>query len=211
MNTLTSCTRFLTPPQQTTFENTVTRGQIAQNEQIILLSQCFQLYPIIILLLLESFHNFENICSKSPAADLLYVGKGYCLDTNDFTEIVRRIARYQQCISVYKYLFLYLCSHIYCPVLTYDIVRSISVLETFRRSITKYYCKSAQTLILFLLWSICRKDLQSVDISRIDGTPLLSQYVVLYYTQYIFTYMRYILHLTWYIIHDMQCLFYYVW
>ena len=33
-----------TPPQQTTFENFVTKGGIAQNEQFLLLPQCFQLY-----------------------------------------------------------------------------------------------------------------------------------------------------------------------
>ena len=37
---------------------------------------------------------------------------------------------------------------------------------------------------------------------------LLSYYVVLYYTQYIFMYTRNIFHLTWYILHDMQCISY---
>ena len=45
----------------------------------------------------------------------------------------------------------------------------------------------------------------------VRGTPLLSYYVVLYYTQYIFMYTRYIFQLTWYFVYDMQCLFRYMW
>ena len=36
------------PLQQTTFENTVAKGEIAQNKQFIHLPKCFQLYSIII-------------------------------------------------------------------------------------------------------------------------------------------------------------------
>ena len=34
---------FLMPLQQNTFENTVTKGEIAQNEQFLLLPQCFEI------------------------------------------------------------------------------------------------------------------------------------------------------------------------
>ena len=40
---------FLAPLQQITFENIVAKGEIAQNKQFPLMSQCFQLYKKIIL------------------------------------------------------------------------------------------------------------------------------------------------------------------
>ena len=39
--------RFLKPLQQPTFENIVTKDEIAQNKQFLLLPQCFQLFSII--------------------------------------------------------------------------------------------------------------------------------------------------------------------
>ena len=48
--------RFLTPVQQTTFENIGTKVEIAQNEQFLLLQQCFQLFSVIIPSFIESFH-----------------------------------------------------------------------------------------------------------------------------------------------------------
>ena len=45
--------------QQTTFENIVTKGEIAQNEQFLLLSQCFHLYSVNIHTIIEIFHVFE--------------------------------------------------------------------------------------------------------------------------------------------------------
>ena len=67
---------MLTHLQQTTFENIVTKGEIAQNEQFLLLPQCFQLFSVIILTILENFHIFELTFLKSSAAGLLYVEKG---------------------------------------------------------------------------------------------------------------------------------------
>ena len=61
--------------QQTAVKNIVTKGEIAHHEQFLLLSQCFQLYSIIKLLLMEIFQVYANMFSKSSAADLLYVGK----------------------------------------------------------------------------------------------------------------------------------------
>ena len=60
--------------QQTTFENFVTKGEIAQ--QFLLLSQCFQLFLMIKLSFMEIFHIFANMFLKTFAAELLYVGKG---------------------------------------------------------------------------------------------------------------------------------------
>ena len=61
---------------QTTFENTVTKGEIAQNKQFLLLLQCFQLDSVIILSFIKICNIFANMFSKLSAADLLYVGKG---------------------------------------------------------------------------------------------------------------------------------------
>ena len=61
--------------QQTTFENTVTKGEIAHEGQFPLHSQYFQLYSTLILTCIEMFCNFTKMYSESSAADLLYVGK----------------------------------------------------------------------------------------------------------------------------------------
>ena len=58
-----------------TFEKSIAKGEIAHNEQTLLLLQYIQLYLIIEPLFLEIFHVFTNIFSKSSAADLLSVGK----------------------------------------------------------------------------------------------------------------------------------------
>ena len=63
------------PLQQTTFENIVTKGEIAQNEQILILPQCFQFYSIIVPLIIENVHIFAKMFLKSSAAYLLYVLK----------------------------------------------------------------------------------------------------------------------------------------
>ena len=47
--------------QQTTFKSIVAKGEIAQNEQFLLLSQCFQLFSVIILSLLKKFHIFAYL------------------------------------------------------------------------------------------------------------------------------------------------------
>ena len=57
------------------FENIVTKVEIAQNKQFFLLSQVFHLFLIIKPLFIEIVHVFANIFGKSSAADLLYVGK----------------------------------------------------------------------------------------------------------------------------------------
>ena len=62
--------------QQTTFENIVTKGEIAQDEQFHLLPQCFQLLSVIILSFIEISLVFAGYFLNSSAADLLYVGKG---------------------------------------------------------------------------------------------------------------------------------------
>ena len=59
-----------------TFENIVTKEEIYQNEQFLLLPQCFQLFLIINLSFMEIFHVFLNMFQMLAAADLLYVGKG---------------------------------------------------------------------------------------------------------------------------------------
>ena len=63
------CSRWL-------FKNMVTKEEIAQNKQFILLSPCFQLCSIIGLSFKGSFQLISGIFSKSSAAELLHVGKG---------------------------------------------------------------------------------------------------------------------------------------
>ena len=59
------------------FEIMATKEEIAQNEQFLLLSPCFQLHSIIVLSFERGFpENYGYMFSKSSAADLLYVGKG---------------------------------------------------------------------------------------------------------------------------------------
>ena len=62
--------------QQTTFENNVTKGEIAQNVQFLLLSHFFQLNSIVLLAFIGIFHIFRKMLSKSSAAELSYEGKG---------------------------------------------------------------------------------------------------------------------------------------
>ena len=63
------CSRWL-------FEKIVTKEEIAQNKQFLLLPQCF---PLLVIGYPFNYREFlfVDICSKSSAADLLYVGKGY--------------------------------------------------------------------------------------------------------------------------------------
>ena len=58
-----------------TFENFVTKEEIAQDEQFLLLAQCFQLHSIIIASLRKIFHIIVEMFSKPSAAGLLYVVK----------------------------------------------------------------------------------------------------------------------------------------
>ena len=67
--------RFLTPLQQTTFENIVTKEEIAQNEQFLLLPQCFQFCFSKYTLIYRDFYICVHMFPKSSAAYLWY-GKG---------------------------------------------------------------------------------------------------------------------------------------
>ena len=58
--------------QQTTFENVVTKEEIAQDEQFLLLTQCFQIYSISMSTFRKIFHLIVEMFSKSSSADLLY-------------------------------------------------------------------------------------------------------------------------------------------
>ena len=58
------------------FENIVTKEEIAQNLQFLLLPQCFPLLVISYPFNYRDFLFFNKICSKSSAAELSYEGKG---------------------------------------------------------------------------------------------------------------------------------------
>ena len=58
------------------FKNIVTKEEIAQNEQFLLLPQCFPLLVIGYPFNYRDFLFFDKICSKSSAAELSYEGKG---------------------------------------------------------------------------------------------------------------------------------------
>ena len=58
------------------FENIVTKEEIAQNEQFLLLPQCFPIFVIGYPFNYRDFLSFDKICSKSSAAELSYEGKG---------------------------------------------------------------------------------------------------------------------------------------
>ena len=58
------------------FENKVTKEEIAQNVQFLLLPQCFPLFVIGYPFNYEDFLCFDKIRSKSSAAELSYEGKG---------------------------------------------------------------------------------------------------------------------------------------
>ena len=62
--------------QQATFENIVTKGEIAQNKQFLLLLHYFQLISENNPPFTEIFYVYDYMFSKASAADLLYVGKG---------------------------------------------------------------------------------------------------------------------------------------
>ena len=63
--------------QQTAFENIVTKEEIAQNEQFLLLPQCFPLLVIGYPFNYYRFSFFYKISSKSSAAEMLFEGKCY--------------------------------------------------------------------------------------------------------------------------------------
>ena len=57
------------------FLKTVTKEEIAQNEQFLLLPQCFPLLVIGYPFNYRDFPILDKICSKSFAAELSYEGK----------------------------------------------------------------------------------------------------------------------------------------
>ena len=64
------------------------KGEIAHDEQFLLLPQCFEVSLIIILALLGFFHNCAKILSKSSAENWLFVWKGQI--PTYFTTLCRR-------------------------------------------------------------------------------------------------------------------------
>ena len=66
----------MTHLQQTNFENIEAKEEIAYDDQFLLWPQCFQLYSVIVLSFMKMFNVFDYMFSESPAADLLYEGKG---------------------------------------------------------------------------------------------------------------------------------------
>ena len=85
--------RFLTPLQHTTFENIVTNREIAQYKQFLYLSQCFQLFALII----QRFSwGFANMLSQVVCCRFAVCGKGLILifdeiDNNKWNVRVVRI------------------------------------------------------------------------------------------------------------------------
>ena len=113
--------------QQTTFENLVT-----QNEQFLLLPQCFQLFLIILLLFMEIFHVFVYKFSNSSAADLLYVGKGYgSVVFNCFHDLMVILkTSFCQCI----YLII---SHVTLSSYSYSLIKVVYIFFKFFMLIRK--------------------------------------------------------------------------
>ena len=64
------------PLQQMTFENIVAKGEIVQNEHLLLFPSCFQLCAVIIPPFIENFNVCIYMFSKLSAADILYMGNG---------------------------------------------------------------------------------------------------------------------------------------
>ena len=89
----------------------MTKGEIAQKKQYLLLPKCFQLYSIIMLFYIEIFHIFDKMFSKSSAADLLYVGKCYLLSL--LCHLIGRKTHGDQfsviCVSFFQSSGLHLC------------------------------------------------------------------------------------------------------
>ena len=61
------------PLQETACANIMAKGEIANDEQLLHLSQCFKTYSKIVHSYIEMFHSFHMMCA---AAALVYVGKG---------------------------------------------------------------------------------------------------------------------------------------
>ena len=72
-----TCWHILTLLQQTNFENNVTKGETAHNEQLLLLTNCFQLYLISIDSYIEIFHIFAYVIFKFVCCRFVVCGKGF--------------------------------------------------------------------------------------------------------------------------------------
>ena len=62
--------------KQMTFENILAKEEIAHDEQFLLLPQCLPFLVIDYQFKFRVLPFLDKICSKSFAADLLYLGKG---------------------------------------------------------------------------------------------------------------------------------------
>ena len=67
---------ILTHLQLTIFENIVTKGEIAQNEQFLLLPQCFHFFSVIIPTIIENFSYFLVDILKVVCSRCVVCGKG---------------------------------------------------------------------------------------------------------------------------------------
>ena len=74
----------------------MTKEEIAQNVQFLLLPQCFPLFVIGYLFDYGDFLFFDKIRSKSSAAELSYEGKGLRLDSSLPAELTRLNMDYLQ-------------------------------------------------------------------------------------------------------------------
>ena len=67
--------RTLAHLQQTTFENIVTKAEIAQNKQFFLLTKCFQLFFSIYIFVFRDFHVLSR-CFQGRLLQICLYGKG---------------------------------------------------------------------------------------------------------------------------------------
>ena len=68
--------RCRTPSQQMSFENIATKEEIAQNEQFLFWSQCFQLCSIIMILYIASFHTYVKMFFQSGLLQIFCMREG---------------------------------------------------------------------------------------------------------------------------------------
>ena len=80
-----SCNRFLMPLQQTIFENSVAKEEIAHDEQFLLLPQCVHLYTIIILACVQNFHIFYIYVLKVVCYKFIVCWKSYIFFVEDLS------------------------------------------------------------------------------------------------------------------------------
>ena len=63
------------------------KEEISQNDQVLLLPQCFQPASVIKPIFIELFCVFAKLFSKSYAAEMLYVGNGYSICTREKSSV----------------------------------------------------------------------------------------------------------------------------